>query len=215
MLEIKTFEVGGLGTNTYVVSDKKNAIIIDAAEEYSPCIEYIKSNNLTVKYLILTHGHGDHIGGVKGYKEKFAEMKVIAGEEEKEILGIPKHNYTRDIFKKDLIIEPEIYVKDGDEIDFNENVKMKFIHTPGHTKGGISILIENNLFVGDTLFFESCGRADLYSGDWETLVKSVREKIYVLDPSIIVYPGHGPKTDIDHEMKANPYIRPDFDWSGE
>jgi glyoxylase-like metal-dependent hydrolase (beta-lactamase superfamily II) len=212
-MTIKTFQTGVLQTNSYLIwDDGGESAVIDAGDFSEELYETITAKKLTAKYLILTHGHGDHIGGVQKYKEKFPQIKICAGEKEKEIIQYPENNYTKDIFRDGFVVEPDIYLKEGDEL-FLGKTKMEILETPGHTPGGISIFVPDAnpaVFAGDELFWESVGRADLYGGNWDVLVKAVQEKLYKLPPQTIVYPGHGPSTTIENELKNNPFVRPNF-----
>jgi glyoxylase-like metal-dependent hydrolase (beta-lactamase superfamily II) len=230
MLKVKTYPTGALQTNTYIVYDEasKEAAIIDAHEFSPEAPAFINENVLIPKYFILTHGHGDHIGGLLEYVKKFPQLQVVAAEKEKPILGIPENNYTRDIFKKGLKIEPDIYVHEGDELKLGA-ASLKVIECPGHTPGGISLYSDGSggegfsdesnaqkiCFTGDTLFLESCGRADLFGGDWAALVRTIQNKLYALPKETVCYPGHGPATEIGYEIVHNQYVRPGFDYPGE
>jgi len=212
-MELEVVETGALGTNTYVLSENNEAVIVDAGEYSSKVTKYIKENNLVPKFLILTHGHGDHIGGVSEYKKVFPKMQIVAGIKEKKMLENSKLNYSKDIFGEDKKVDVDIFVKDGDELKLG-NLTLKVIETPGHPRGGISIFIsENNihiLFSGDTLFAESVGRADFPESSWNDLVRSISEKLYALPDDTEVLPGHGPATTIEYEKKHNPFVRPSF-----
>lgn len=227
-VKVKVFVKGMLQNNIFILYDeeKKDAAIIDIPEfkKNDDVDTFIKENKLNMKYVILTHGHGDHIGGVKNLISEYKEAKLVACEDEKEIIEVEKNNYTKDIFKEGFTLTPDIYVKDKDTIKINDDIVLKVIATPGHTPGGICLYLEKSetlkmekpiLFSGDTLFFNSCGRADLFGGNWETLVKSIREKLYVLPKDTVVYTGHGEKTEIGYEISNNPYVGLDFDYSGE
>ena len=193
-------------TNTYLVwdEDSMEAMLIDVAAPSKEIINEIKSLNLKLKFLINTHGHGDHIGGNKSIKQNF-DIQLLIHEDDAETITDPHKNLST--FWGDGIISPsaDIKLKGGEKFKLG-NKELTIIHTPGHSEGGISILIKNLLFSGDTLFAGAIGRDDLTGGDYNTLVKSIREKLFKLPDDTIVLPGHGPITTIGREKKGNPYV---------
>jgi glyoxylase-like metal-dependent hydrolase (beta-lactamase superfamily II) len=219
-LRLKHFQTGALQTNSYVIYDdeKKELAMIDSGNFSQEIVDFINETNSDFRYLILTHGHGDHIGGISKYKELFPSMKLAAGKNETDILRHASNNYSNDLHNMDISLTPDIFLSENDELQLGSHI-LKIIETPGHTPGGIAIFINDNtppiLFSGDTLFFESCGRADLYGGDWGKLVASIQDKLYKLPRDTEVYSGHGPKTTIGNEIYNNPYVRPGFNYPGE
>ena len=193
-------------TNTYLVwdEDSMEAMLIDVAAPSQEIINEIKSLNLKLKFLINTHGHGDHIGGNKSIKQNF-DIQLLIHEDDAETITDPYKNLST--FWGDGIISPsaDIKLKGGEKFKLG-NKELTIIHTPGHSEGGISILIKNLLFSGDTLFAGAIGRADMPGGDYNTLVRSIREKLFKLPDDTIVLPGHGPSTYIGREKRENPYV---------
>lgn len=193
------------GENTYLIADKntREGAVIDPGGEIKDLMKYIKDNFIQVKYIILTHGHGDHIGCVPELKEA-TNACIIAHEDEKEILLDKKKNLSYRMQCGSTEFDADKYVKEGDSIKLGD-LRLKFIHTPGHTKGCMCIKVGNHMFTGDTLFAGSMGRTDLYSGDNKQIQKSLnRLKNY--EDDIIVYPGHGPNTTMGIEKATNPYM---------
>jgi glyoxylase-like metal-dependent hydrolase (beta-lactamase superfamily II) len=214
-------------TNTYLVwdEDSMEAMLIDVAAPSKEIINEIKSLNLKLKFLINTHGHGDHIGGNKSIKENF-DIQLLIHEDDAETITDPHKNLST--FWGDGIISPsaDIKLKGGEKFKLGNKeltiihtpghseggisilIKnlLTIIHTPGHSEGGISILIKNLLFSGDTLFAGAIGRDDIPGGDYNTLVKSIQEKLFKLPDDTIVLPGHGPYTTIGREKRRNPYV---------
>lgn len=200
---LKSFKgrVGSLGsyTNTYLVYDEKTfeAALIDIANNVNDIQEFVKNSNIKLKYLILTHCHADHIAGLKQIKEEFPEMKVLI--HENDAPGLIDSNINLSVFlEADLnFIEADILLKDGDIITLGD-LKLKVIHTPGHTAGAISILVEDALFSGDTLFKGCYGRTDLPTSSGADMIKSI-DKLLELPASTVVYPGHDQTTMIEYE----------------
>lgn len=198
---IKQFIAGQLENNMYLVADEtsKKAVLIDASSNIPELIEAAKDYD--VEYILLTHGHFDHIMGLTSLKQALGAEAVIC----KDDLVISDNiNEFTSLFGLPDVIPPtyDKYIKDGDVINVG-NLKIKVIHTPGHTEGGVCYLIEDNLFSGDTLFKQSVGRTDLFGGNYEKLVDSINNKIFKLDGNIKVFPGHGDMTTVGFEKKYN------------
>lgn len=193
------------GENTYLIADKntREGAVIDPGGEIDDLMKFVEDNFINVKYIILTHGHGDHIGCVPNLKEA-TNACIIANSQEQEILLDKKKNLSYRMHCGSIEFDADKYVNDGDNMKLGE-LKLKFIHTPGHTKGGMCVKIENHMFTGDTLFAGSMGRTDLYSGDNNQMKKSLN-RLKKYEDDIIVYPGHGPNTTIGIEKATNPYL---------
>ena len=198
---IKQFVSGQLENNMYLILDEtsKKGVLIDANELLPEIIESAKDYN--IEYILLTHGHFDHITGLNDLKRALNAKAVINKNDL--IVSDNINEFTR-LFGMPDSNPPsyEIFIKDGDEIT-SGNLKFKVITTPGHTEGGVCFLIDDKLFSGDTLFRESVGRTDLFGGNFKKLSDSIKNKLFKLDDNIKVYPGHGPVTTIGHEKKYN------------
>ena len=194
------------GTNTYITWDEnsKEAIIIDPSAPSSQIIDRVKELGLTPKFLINTHGHGDHIGGNGLVKSSF-DVRFIIHQNDSQMLVDSAKNlslyWDQNVIspKADIEITKDYSIKLGDK-------DVQLIPTPGHSRGGICILVDGLLFSGDTLFAESIGRTDLPGGDLATLTNSIKEKLFELPEETVVYPGHGPKTTIGDEIVGNPFV---------
>lgn len=205
-MELLIKPVGALQANCYVLFDKEGgeAAIIDPGFDGRKFIEILNEKNLKLKYIILTHGHGDHIGGVS---ELLSSLKteLLIHKEDEEMLTDKVKSGSGMIGYPDVNVSATVYMKDGDELSLGDE-KLKIIHTPGHTKGGVSILAGKRLFVGDTLFNGSVGRTDFPGGSFEELKSSIQDKLFILDEDTIVYPGHGGATTIKKEKNTNPFV---------
>ncbi len=192
----------GFGTNMYLVwdEDSKKAFIVDPGAESVQMENAISENKLQPEYIILTHAHGDHTGGIDPLKEKYPGIKLVANRAERKMLA------ERSRISGGEGHTADIEVTDGDTLDVGP-MHLCFIDCPGHTPGGMSILLGKVLFSGDTLFMSSVGRTDLPGGDWETLMHTIREKLFVLPDDTVVLPGHMQETTIGFEKRCNPFVR--------
>ncbi|KQC08660.1 MAG: hypothetical protein APR54_04375 [Candidatus Cloacimonas sp. SDB] len=205
-MKIKTYVLlPEFETNTYLIwdTDTKEAILIDVAAPDQVLINDINKFELKLKYLFLTHGHGDHIAGNEMIKKEFNPQIGIHGSDA-EMLSDPLKNLSNYWNYNVISPEADIFLKDGDSFGLGKS-EIKVIHTPGHTRGGVCFLIDDTLFSGDTLFAEGVGRTDLPDGDYQTLMKSIA-KLFQLPDSIKVYPGHGPQTTLEDEKIGNPFV---------
>ena len=204
---IENFMSGPLAVNCYVVADEqtKKAFIVDPGGHNFNMVNYIKENGLDVEYIILTHGHGDHIGGVNAYLEEYPKAKLIAGIDEKDLLENEKINFSKETCGIPISLAADKYVTDGEMMKVGK-MDLQFIHTPGHTPGGISILVGDVLFSGDTLFAQSIGRTDFPGSSFEDIKSSIQNKLYTLPGDTRVYPGHMGPTTIGFEKENNPFV---------
>ncbi|MSU02306.1 MBL fold metallo-hydrolase [Tissierella sp. DSM 105185] len=206
-LEITRVPAGVYAANCYIIYSKttKEGIIVDPGGDADDLVEYIKRNDLSIKHIILTHGHGDHIGGVKELKEAL-EATIMIHEDDREMLIDGNKNLSTSMAMGTVEIEPDVLLKDGDIIEFGD-LKAEVIHTPGHTEGCICIKIGENIITGDTLFAGSIGRTDLFGGNYESIIKSIKEKLMIYPDEIQVFPGHGTPSTIGKERVSNPFLR--------
>lgn len=207
LFKLQSLMLGMIQTNCYVVSNQitKQALVFDPGDEADKIYSYLQQEGLTCVAILLTHGHFDHIMAVEELKS-LTKAKVYAHEEEVQLLGDAKLNASHHV-RKVCELLPDILLKDQQFLEL-AGFKMRVIHTPGHTRGGVCYYFPEyeTLISGDTLFRESIGRTDLPTGDTNTLVAVVNDKLMLLEDQVKVYPGHGFSTTIGHERKHNPYI---------
>ena len=193
------------GENMYILIDEetKKCAVVDPGGASDKILNYIKANALELEYIILTHGHGDHIGAVNKIKSQ-TNVKVIAHNDEKELLNDNRKNLSYSMHCGPQELDADIYVHDKDKLELG-NLKLSFIHTPGHTKGCMCIRVNDDMFTGDTLFAGSIGRTDLYGGDYKQIEKSLR-KLAKYEDKVKIHPGHGPSSTLGIEKMSNPYM---------
>ena len=202
---LKAFTVGPMEANCYILynPDKREGLIIDPGAEGSRLIKFIKQEKISINYIINTHGHPDHIGANRKIKEH-TNAPILIHQYDAPMLT-KSASILSFIFPLESSSPPaDTFIKDGDLIEC-AGMKLKVLHTPGHTPGGISLLIDDSIFTGDTLFSGSIGRSDLPGGSEEVLLNSIK-KILSLDENLIIYPGHGPSTTVSEELHSNPFI---------
>ncbi|MDD6154973.1 MAG: MBL fold metallo-hydrolase [Eubacteriales bacterium] len=205
-MQVYNYITSPIGTNTYLVTDEtKSAFIVDPGEFSQDLADKAAEDGLEVKYIILTHGHGDHIGGVAKFQELYPEAKVVASEKEKDFLNDPKLNNSPYILGRAVTVQPDILVKDGDTMWIG-NMHLEFRSTPGHTPGGMCIVTGGAVFSGDTLFRASVGRTDFPYGSTADLINSIKTKLLTLPDDTIVYTGHMDVTTIGFERRVNPVV---------
>lgn len=200
----------GDATNCYIVQDEKSkeTMVIDPAGDVDKIVEMLDILQAKLKYIYLTHCHGDHIGGVNELKERYGGQ-IVAQRLAAENLLNTDTNLTLYIGKEGLTIETDARVDDNDLIHLGD-LEFRVIHTPGHTSGGSCLYSEEEklLFSGDTLFRGTWGRTDVPTGDFEAVISSITKKLMILPDETIVYPGHGKSTMIREEKPIYLELKP-------
>lgn len=210
-MNISVFPLGMLQTNCYVLESKNgNGIVIDPGENAHAIMSFIKDNSINLCYILLTHGHFDHIAGVDLLKDNTKAKTYIHGGDV-DIFTNPACSGTIlfDDFSNYSHTDPDNILIDGDIINLDD-ISLKVMHTKGHTKGSVLFIGKEIIFSGDTLFEGTVGRTDLYGGSMEEMKESI-EKIKKLDDSYTVLPGHGNSTTIKQEKISNPYMGTNYD----
>lgn len=206
-VKIGRMMIGSYQTNCYFLfrEETKKAIVIDPADNGKLIYDKLTQNGFTVEAILLTHGHFDHIWGSKELKE-LSGVKIYALDKEKTLCEDVKNNLSAMVGRAYTVV-PDEYVKDGEELEF-DNIKLQVLATPGHTIGSCCYYVEKAgiLISGDTLFQESTGRTDFPTGSMSSIVRSIREKLFILPDETKVYPGHGDSTTIGYEKKYNPFV---------
>ena len=207
LLIIEKLEVGPIMANCFIVGceETKQAAVIDPGDEADRILMTLAQHALVVKYLINTHSHFDHVSANKRMKEVTGAPLAIHPDDAPMLAELSRSAMMFGLSAENSP-EPDILLKDGDEISFG-NISFKIIHTPGHSQGGICLYTKGHLFAGDTLFAGSIGRTDLPGGNYDSLISNIKNKLLVLDEDTIVYTGHGPETTIGNEKRMNPFLR--------
>jgi len=211
---IKPFVVNPFSVNTYLIYDSfNNAVLIDAGfyfnYEKEKFLSFVNNNKLKINTVILTHAHVDHILGLKFLSNHFTFQLYVSYYDNYFLKNASQYanmfGFDYDGFPKNIDIK---YIDSNIKIE-TESIELNILETPGHSPGSICIYNqkENYIFTGDTLFYESVGRADLPGGDYFKLLNSIRKNLFILPEETIVYPGHGISTTIKHEKIFNPYVK--------
>ncbi|MFZ5351396.1 MAG: MBL fold metallo-hydrolase [Bacillota bacterium] len=205
-MKYKRMPVGIYYVNCYIVYDEASleAAVIDPGGDFEEIKSYIEKNKLIVKYIIITHGHGDHIFALPQFKQ-YTNAPICINKEDAYMLNCKENRHFMSTGVIGVGVEADRLLADGDVLELG-NTKLHIIHTPGHSRGSICISCENELFSGDTLFASSVGRADLEGSSFVELIKSIKNKLMILPDDVTVHPGHGSPTTIGKERMSNPFI---------
>lgn len=211
MIHIKTFVFNSFSVNTYLIyNDQQECIIIDAAcnnaKEINELEKFIELRNLSILALANTHGHMDHLAGIKYFKEKFNLPFYLSKEDEFLIDSAVPHAALFGL-EIDQPPHPDKYLKEGDILELGEE-KIEMLLLPGHSPGSIVFHFPEYamMITGDVLFSGSIGRTDLPGGSYDQLIKGIKTKLMILDGKTVFYPGHGPSSTIENERTHNPFL---------
>ena len=206
-MQIEVLTVGMFAMNCYLIIDTNTseAIFIDPGDEAERLIKKVEEKEVDVKYIVNTHCHIDHIAEVHRIQDHF-KIPFYIHKEEVDLLNILPEQATMFGLEDPKIPTVTDYFVEGDQIKFGK-ITGKVLHTPGHSPGGISLLFDNHVFVGDSLFMDSIGRTDLYMANYDQLMESIKTKLLNLEDGTEVFPGHGPSTTIGREKRYNPFLQ--------
>lgn len=207
-MKIGRIVMGICQTNCYFLykEGKNEVIFVDPADKGDVLYNKLKENGFSVAGILLTHAHFDHIWGAETLR-KLSGAKIYAAKKEQELCGDAIKNVS-DEFGRPCTIVPDVYLEEGEEVTI-AGMTAKVIETPGHTVGSCCYYFEKDkmLISGDTLFENCVGRTDFATGSFSVLVRSIKDKLFVLPDDVKVYPGHGEETTIGHEKKYNPFVQ--------
>lgn len=203
---IKELVVGPLMANCFIFGceETKEAVVIDPGGDADRILFSLADSGLNVKYIINTHGHFDHVAA-NGKIKDATGADILIHPLDASMLGSISTNAA--IFGISVENSPpcDQTIEEGDTVSFGK-ITLKVLHTPGHTPGGISLYTDKIVFVGDTLFAGSIGRTDFPGGDFNTLISSIRTKLFKMEDDVRVLSGHGPETSIGSEKRFNPFV---------
>lgn len=206
-LYLKIFPTGVLFTNAYLIinRNKQECFLIDCPAPIEKYKDFIKKKGLKLRFLVITHGHYDHIDGLEDFLQVFS-VPFYLHEKDFPMLINPLKNGSL-LFKSNPISikQQPNFCEGGDKIKFGGN-HLQIIETPGHTPGSISLKINDWLFSGDLIFYHSVGRTDLPFSNKEQLRESIIQEVFILDSGTLIYPGHGKATNVREELENNPFF---------
>lgn len=197
--------VGELGANCYLLAgeERKEAVVIDPGGDMDLILDTIRKHGLKPIYIINTHGHADHTSANSSLAKE-TKARILIHREDARMLSDPAANLSS-WFNEEIISSADELLEDGQLIEVGD-LEIEVIHTPGHTPGGVCLKVKDRVFTGDTLFASGIGRTDLPSGDYKTLLTSIRQRLLSLPDETVIYPGHGEFSTIGRERRENPFL---------
>lgn len=204
-MRIESIPLGHIGANCYMLSSENAAIVIDPGKSSQYVENFLLANSAEQRIILLTHAHFDHIGAADELRNKTG-VKIAIGKKDAKALGNTYLTLSDRFRARVKPFDVDIMLSDGEKILIGD-INIKAIETPGHTPGGMCFYIENCLFSGDTLFFDSVGRTDFPGSDYTQLRNSLSKLFTYFEDDVKVYPGHGEATTIGRERCFNPFVR--------
>ncbi len=205
---LEGFPVGPIQANCYIVGEETSGkgVVIDPGDEAERILGRIREHDLTIEVIFNTHGHFDHVGGNKRLKEATGAQIAIHPEDAHYLSKLSESAAVWGMFAENSP-PPDMLLEDGQIVEVG-GLLFKVLHTPGHTPGSVSLLLESArlVFTGDLIFMGSIGRTDFPGGDYATLINSVRTKIFTLEDDFRILSGHGPVTTVGNEKRYNPFF---------
>jgi len=205
--------VGPLECNCYLVADAQSGqgAVIDPGGDADLIADTCERERLTPLYIINTHAHADHIAANAEMKRRFPDAKLCIGRDDGPLLADSVRNLSVMLGHTRKMPKPDLLLEEGQTIEFG-SCRLRVMVTPGHTAGAICLAADAEkppvVFCGDLIFAGGVGRTDLPGGDWDTLLRSLREKILPLPEETVLLPGHGPSTTVGEEKATNPFLQP-------
>lgn len=208
---IETFPVGPFQCNCTILADDatREAIIIDPGDEPEQILDIVRVNDLTVRYLIHTHAHMDHMIGTRRVKEETGAAILLHRDDDWLYRNLEMQASMFGI-QVQAPLAIDAYLEDGQLVSFGVGGEARVIHTPGHSPGSVCFRLRDEqemLFSGDTLFAQGIGRTDLWGGSFETLVRSIHDRLLTMDDETLLHPGHGPSSTVWQEKRRNPWLQ--------
>lgn len=203
---LKSMALGPIMANCYVLGceNTREAAVIDPGEEAARILDALKEDGPTLKLILNTHGHFDHVGANRELKQAVPEAQLMIHGDDAPMLAQLANSARMFGMQAENSPDPDRLLQDTDAITFGD-VKLDVVHVPGHSPGGVAFVCDAGIFVGDTLFAGSIGRTDLPGGNFDTLIASIQNKLFQYDDDTSVYPGHMGPTTIGQEKRFNPF----------